>query len=1398
MLGDDGLNIDKIKTEHHRPSRRTGAMSKHKERNQALNILKEAKVAKAKGVSFTQLEVEGDIWEYIDEDEQVNRVNSLRKVDFLVDYGVNDLGYADDGREWWDDESSGAESDFKNYDTSPKKRKASEPPGGPSSSKTPSQKGKLNFLKLQKKIVKSTKASKKVVTEEDARFLSSLLSNLQADEDLPHKRKITDSHDVDDENFKEPPQSALNAATPRALERSENETVSVRVTEQVACATESELVTIPDEEFSEVKTLPPAARRPLEAAAQSKNPLLSLPYAPEPGERTMNFYWLDLFEDANDPGTVYLFGKVYSDEINTFVSCTVVVQNVSRNLFFLPRPTVLNTEGVEQTTPFEALYEEVEALMDRHGIKKWKCKKVTRYYAFELSHVPTTAEYLKCLYPYTCPPISESVGKTFSRVFGTRTSAAETFILKRKLMGPCWLEVRNSNPATRRVTWSKLEFAVADPKDVVVSKHKRDPPFFKLAALSLKTILNPNNGKHEIVLASLFCHARVSIDGPTSMDQRQISRYSVVRHVDGPLPYDFGKNCEGLSVEQVQGERYLLNLLMAKLHKYDPDILAGHNLFGFEVDVLLHRMRELRVTSWSKIGRFRRRVLPRLSGNGSYGGHKLAIAGRLGLSTYLACKEFLKVKSYSLSDLAEKQLAIKRTEWKLSAIPPAFESTKSLLSLITHNENDGYIVALLAFSLYAIPLTKQITNISGNVWSRTLAGGRAERNEYLLLHEFHNRKFIVPDKHFSTADDEKYATSKKKSTYLGGLVLDPKKGFYDSYVVLMDFNSLYPSIIQEYNLCFTTVDRPFLNEFANSREWEASTEVELPSADLERGVLPKLLEFLVARRKEVKLMMRNCNSPQDLAQLDIRQLALKLTANSMYGCLGFAHSRFYAKPIAELITKKGREILQSTAELVQNQLCLEVIYGDTDSVMINTRASSLDEVKKIGERVRWTVNMSYKLLELEVDAIYKKMLLLKKKKYAALALYEDPQGVITTRKEVKGLDIVRRDWSELAVEVGGKILDLILSDRAREVVVSEILDYLRTVANDIRDGKVCRDKFIITKALAKPAQDYPDKKSQPHVQVALRMESRGLVIGSRDTIPYIICASGSTEPGNQLDIHSPTAMRAFHPDELGGDHSLVVDIHYYLKQQIYPVVSRLTDPIDEISDYMIAESLGIESPGHFSKKFISEEELDEEKFRVSEGQRFEKAAPLLVRCGKCQREQQMAVVARRELSGELSPALLCEDPACRHPFPLGYLKARLKLDIEKWTDQYYQGWATCDDLGCSRRVRLPSTLRCTAGGCCGGAYRQDYTSADLYNQLLYYKLLFDMKKFLKRKTEERRKNTTPNKEPSLDVYQDLVGPHQEAYQEISQYIHVILTTKNARGWVDLAEIMKVFRRPRKF
>lgn len=214
--------------------------------------------------------------------------------------------------------------------------------------------------------------------------------------------------------------------------------------------------------------------------------------------------------------------------------------------------------------------------------------------------------------------------------------------------------------------------------------------------------------------------------------------------------------------------------------------------------------------------------------------------------------------------------------------------------------------------------------------------------------------------------------SAKKEKFKGGLVFEPKRGLWDKYILVMDFNSLYPSIIQEYNIDFTTVER--------HADQDGDDVPDVPSSDVAQGVLPHLIATLVNRRRQVKALMKDKHAPA-LKQLqwNIKQQALKLTANSMYGCLGYENSRFYARPLAALTTFKGREILSTTRELAES-MSLDVIYGDTDSVMINTRCIDYQAAIKIGHEFRRAVNERYRLLEIDIDGVFQRMLLLQKKK----------------------------------------------------------------------------------------------------------------------------------------------------------------------------------------------------------------------------------------------------------------------------------------------------------------------------------------------------------------------------------------------------------------------------------
>jgi DNA polymerase alpha subunit A len=165
-------------------------------------------------------------------------------------------------------------------------------------------------------------------------------------------------------------------------------------------------------------------------------------------------------------------------------------------------------------------------------------------------------------------------------------------------------------------------------------------------------------------------------------------------------------------------------------------------------------------------------------------------------------------------------LGQKRVDMDVAVWLKEYGQTKDgLIRFLEHAETDTFYIAALALRIQILPLSKQLTNLAGNSWARTMTGTRAERNEYILLHEFHRNKYICPDKVYQKGkaasikveevepNDDEAAVGKKKDKYKGGLVFEPEKGLYDKYILVMDFNSLYPSIIQEFNICFTTVER---------------------------------------------------------------------------------------------------------------------------------------------------------------------------------------------------------------------------------------------------------------------------------------------------------------------------------------------------------------------------------------------------------------------------------------------------------------------------------------------------------------------------------------------------------------------------------------------------------------
>jgi DNA polymerase delta subunit 1 len=452
---------------------------------------------------------------------------------------------------------------------------------------------------------------------------------------------------------------------------------------------------------------------------------------------------------------------------------------------------------------------------------------------------------------------------------------------------------------------------------------------------------------------------------------------------------------------------------------------------------------------------------------------------------------------------------------------------------------DAYLPLQLMNKLMSIMTAIELGRVCKVPLNYLLNRGQQIRVFSQLMSKANERGMIIPAVRSSKSDDQ----------FQGATVIDPKAGYYITPIPTLDFASLYPSIMISHNLCYSTLIK------AGDRldvEFELSpNQVRFVKSEVFPGVLPEILKELLRARKETRAQMARESDPLTKSVLNCRQLAIKVSANSVYGFTGATLGKLPCLDISETVTAYGRMMIDETKRVVEQRYRREngykddavVIYGDTDSVMVNFGDITLAEAIDLGKEAADFVSLSFPPpIHLEFEKAYQPYLLISKKHYAGLKhMSVSGKGTI----DAKGIETVRRDNCRLVQNLLQKVLDMLLIEQNVEGAISLV----KSVVSDLLADRIDLSFLVISKALAK--KDY--KAKQTHTALAER-------IGKRD-------------PGNApklgvrlayVIIANTTSSKAYEKSEdplYVLEHGLQIDTRYYLENQLRKPLTRLFTPI---------------------------------------------------------------------------------------------------------------------------------------------------------------------------------------------------------------------------------------------
>ncbi|XP_065820442.1 DNA polymerase delta catalytic subunit [Labrus bergylta] len=600
-------------------------------------------------------------------------------------------------------------------------------------------------------------------------------------------------------------------------------------------------------------------------------------------------------------------------------------------------------------------------------------------------------------------------------------------------------------------------------------------------------------------------------------------------------------------------EKQLLQSWAEFMRTVDPDIITGYNIQNFDFPYLLNRAAALKVNLFPYLGRVRgiKSVMKDSNFQSKQMGRRenktINMEGRVQFDLLQVLLRDYKLRSYTLNAVSYHFLQEQKEDVQHSIITDlqnGNEQTRRRLAV--YCLKDAYLPLRLLQKLMCVINYMEMARVTGVPLTYLLSRGQQIKVVSQLLRQAMKQDLVMPVVKTEGGED-----------YTGATVIEPEKGYYSVPIATLDFSSLYPSIMMAHNLCYTTL----LQKGSAERQNLAPEDfIKTPTGDMfvkssvRKGLLPEILENLLSARKRAKTELKKETDPFKMQVLDGRQLALKISANSVYGFTGAQVGKLPCLEISQSVTGFGRQMIEQTKQLVESKYTLsngypgdaKVIYGDTDSVMVKLGVETVKEAMEVGrEAAEWVSSHFTPPIKLEFEKVYYPYLLINKKRYAGL--YFSSSADTHDKMDCKGIETVRRDNSPLVANLINTCLQRILIDRDPQGAV----DHAKEVISDLLCNRIDISQLVITKELTRTAQEYAGK--QAHVELAERMRKRdaGSAPNLGDRVPYVIIKAAK---GVAAYMKSEDPIFVL-------ENNIPIDTQYYLEQQLSKPLLRIFEPI---------------------------------------------------------------------------------------------------------------------------------------------------------------------------------------------------------------------------------------------